>query len=95
MFELRFHPAVKKDLKKIKKSVVKEIKERHFTKLRDDPFAAENLWHIFKGLKSYHFKSENTEYRIIYEIYEDINVVAVLLIGKREQLYEKLNRRIG
>ena len=49
MSELRFHPAVKKDLKKIKKSVVKEIKERHFTKLRDNPFAAQNLWHIFKG----------------------------------------------
>ena len=64
-------------------------------KLRDDPFAAESLWHIFKGLKSYHFKSENTEYRVIYEIYEDKNVVAVLLIGKREQLYDKLSRRIG
>lgn len=25
MFELRFHPAVRKDLKKIKKSVVKEM----------------------------------------------------------------------
>lgn len=95
MFELRFHPAVRKDLKKIKKSVVKEIKDRHFMKLREDPFAAEDLWHIFKGLKSYHFKSENTEYRIIYEIYEDEKIVAVLLIGKREHLYEKLKRRIG
>ena len=93
MFDLIFHPAVKKDLKKIEKSVADEIRGRHFVRIKENPFAAENLLHIFKGLKSYHFKSGNTEYRIIYEVYEDKNVIAVLLIGKREHLYEKLRRR--
>ncbi len=60
MFELIFHPAVKKDLKKIEKSVADEIRGRHFVRIKENPFAAENLLHIFKGLKSYHFKSGNT-----------------------------------
>jgi mRNA-degrading endonuclease RelE of RelBE toxin-antitoxin system len=49
---------------------------------------------MFKGLKSYHLKSGTVEYRIIYEFYQDENIVIVLLIGKRENLYSKLKRRI-
>ena len=95
MFELRFHPAVRKDLKKIERSVVKELKDKHFPKIQEDPFTAENLLHVFKGLSSYHFRAGNTDYRIIYEIYEDDNIAVVLLVGKREHLYEKLQRRLG
>jgi len=39
--------------------------------------------------------SGTVEYRIIYEIYEHENIAIVLLIGKRENLYSKLKRRIG
>jgi len=95
MFELRFHPAVKRDLKKIGKSVAREIKDKHFKNIKENPSASENLSHMFKGLKSYHFKSGTAEYRIIYEIYQNKNIVIVLLIGKRENLYSKLKRRVG
>jgi len=95
MFELKFHPAVKRDLKKIGKSVAREIKDKYFRNIKENPYTAENLSHMFKGLKSYHFKSGTVEYRIIYEIYEYENIVIVLLIGKRENLYSKLERRIG
>jgi len=95
MFELKFHPAVKRDLKKIGKSVAREIKDKHFRNIKENPSTSENLSHMFKGLKAYHFKSGTVEYRIIYEIYEDENIVIVLLIGKRENLYSKLKRRIG
>lgn len=50
MFELRFHPAVKKDLKKIEKSVADEIRGSHFVKIKEHPFVAENLLYIFKLL---------------------------------------------
>jgi addiction module RelE/StbE family toxin len=95
MFELRFHPAVKRDLKKIGKSVAREIKDKHFRNIKKNPSASENLSHMFKGLKSYHFKSGTVEYRIIYEIYQNENIAIVLLIGKRENLYSKLKRRVG
>ena len=96
MFELKFHPAVKKkDLKKIEKSAAREIKDKHFRNIKENPSTAENLSHMFKGLKSYHFKSGTVEYRIICEIYEYENIAIVLLIGKRENLYSKLKRRIG
>ena len=94
MFELRFHPAVKRDLKKIGKSVAREIKDKHFRNIKENPSISENLSHIFKGLQSYHLKSGTVEYRIIYEIHQDENLVIVLLIGKRENLYSKLKRRI-
>ena len=82
MFELIFHPAVKRDLKKIGKSVSREIKDKHFRNIKENPSASENLSHMFRGLKSYHFKSGTVEYRIIYEIYQNENIVIVLLIGK-------------
>ncbi|RLG35259.1 hypothetical protein DRN97_00400 [Methanosarcinales archaeon] len=55
MFELRFHPAVRKDLKKIKKSVVKEIKDRHFMKLREDSFAM--IMHCITMYQPFHIIS--------------------------------------
>jgi len=94
MFELKFHPAVKRDLKKIEKSVAREIRNEHFMSIKENPSAEETLLHIFKGLKSYHFKAGSVEYRIIYEIHEHENIVVVLFIGKRENLYSKLKRRI-
>jgi len=94
MFELKFHPAVKRDLKKVGKSVAGEIKDKHFVNIKENPSASENLLHIFTGLKSYHFKAGDVEYRIIYEIHEVENIVIVLLVGKRENLYSKLKRRI-
>lgn len=95
MFEIKFHPAVKRDLKKIGKSVAIEIKDEHFRNIKENPSTSENLSHMFKDLKSYHFKSGTVEYRIIYEIYKNENIVIVLLIGKRENLYSKLKRWIG
>ncbi|MEA1945380.1 MAG: hypothetical protein U9N07_08670 [Euryarchaeota archaeon] len=48
MFELKFHPAVKRDLKKIGKSVAWEIKNEHFINIKENPSAAENLalWYL-------------------------------------------------
>ncbi len=47
MFELKFHPAVKKDLKKIGKSAAREIKDKYFRNIKENPSTAENLSHTF------------------------------------------------
>ncbi|MSS72127.1 MAG: hypothetical protein EXS64_11640 [Candidatus Latescibacteria bacterium] len=94
MYELKAINAVKKDLNILNRATVKEIRENHFPRIKKDPHQADSLGYAFKGLYSYHFRHVGTAYRIIYEIYEEENLIIVLLIGSRENLYERLRRRL-
>ena len=51
-----FHPKFKSDLKKIDKSVVKEIKEKHLDVILEDPRKSETLKGKLSHLYSYHFQ---------------------------------------
>ncbi len=51
-----FHPQFKSDLKKIDKSVAKEIKEKHLDIILSDPMANELLKGKLSHILSYHFK---------------------------------------
>jgi len=46
----------------------------------------------FRGLFRIKLYHNGTQYRAIYEIYDDEITVLVLLIHKREEVYEKLKR---
>ena len=87
--------AVHRDLKKLPDGVVEEIRSVHFPKIVTDPFGAKLLTGPFKGLRSYHFSHQGTNYRIVYEIYDDDDILLILLIGKREGFYQILRRRVG
>jgi len=94
MYELKAINAVKKDLNTLNRATVKEIQEIHFPRIKKDPHQADPLRYAFKGLYSYHFRHVGTSYRIIYEIYEEENLIIILLIGSRENFYERLRRRL-
>ncbi|MEW6108881.1 MAG: type II toxin-antitoxin system mRNA interferase toxin, RelE/StbE family [Nitrospirota bacterium] len=94
MFELKAIKTVKKDLKSLHPKLAKEIKSQHFKKIKESPFESFELGYSFKGLRSYHFNFEGTSYRIIYEVFEKDRLVVVIMIGKRENFYEKLKRRL-
>jgi len=94
MFQIKSVRAVRKDLKKFSGDVVKEIETVHFRNIREYPFQADELGYIFKGLRSYHFHHKGTSYRIVYEIFEEDELIVVIMIGSRENFYEKLKRRI-
>ena len=87
--------AVRRDLKKLPKAVAQEIGAVHFPAIKTDPFGTKTLKGPFKGLRSYHFSYAGTDYRIVYEIYEEDGILLILLIGKREGFYQVLRRRIG
>ncbi len=79
----KYHPKIKTDLKKLDKPIVKEVFDTHIDKIILDPNSVGEALHgSFKGISSYHFTKSRVEYRIA-------------VIGKRENFYEILRRRLS
>lgn len=94
MFNDRYHPAVKKDLKKLDPTVRKDINAEWIPKLLADPYRGEELSGPLAGIRSFHFNIRSTDYRIAYSIKENEYIIRVLMIGKRENFYQILRRRV-
>jgi addiction module RelE/StbE family toxin len=94
MYKDLYHPAVKKDLKKIDKSTKDDIKEIWIPKLLSKPFEGEELTGPLAGIRSYHFSVGRVQYRIAYSINENKNIIKMLMIAKRESFYQILKRRL-
>lgn len=94
MYKDLYHPAVKKDLKKIDKSAKDDIKEIWTPKLLSKPFEGEELTGPLAGIRSYHFSIERVQYRIAYSINENEHIIKILMIAKRESFYQILKRRL-
>ena len=94
VFDERFHPKFKSDLKKIDKSVVKDIKNKHLDIISSNPIKYDRLKGKLSHLYSYHFKKNSTEYRIAYEVLENDSIVFYYMTAKRENFYKKLENRL-
>ncbi|HHB94903.1 MAG TPA: type II toxin-antitoxin system mRNA interferase toxin, RelE/StbE family [Campylobacterales bacterium] len=94
IFDESFHPKFKSDLKKIDKSVVKDIKEKHLDIILQDPMVHEKLKGKLSHLHSYHFQKNSTQYRIAYEVLEDKMIVFHYMVATRENFYKKLGKRV-
>lgn len=95
MYELRFHPAVDKELESLHKDLRREIRNHHFQAISSNP---REEGEILRGpLKGYWRRSlrwRGVEYRISYEIDEEEKVVYILMVRKREKFYSLLRRRV-
>lgn len=90
-----FHPKVDKEILRLDKPLRKDIRDRHIPRILEDPYrAGKGLSGSLAGLRSYSFTSNKIEYRIIYDIIEEKVTVLFLIIGSRENLYERLIRRL-
>jgi addiction module RelE/StbE family toxin len=95
MYQPEFHPKVDKDLSKLDKNLRRDIRDKHIPKILHDPQrVGGNLTGKLAGLKSYSFAANRVEYRIIYDILEEKIIVLFLMVGSRENLYERLLRRL-
>ncbi|MGD9707045.1 MAG: type II toxin-antitoxin system RelE/ParE family toxin [Candidatus Delongbacteria bacterium] len=95
MYKDKYHPKVKKDLKKIDKPVQNDIIENQLNKILSNPEEAGNALHgDLEGIRSFHFTKNKVEYRIAYLIDSDASTVYVLSIAKRENFYDLLKNRI-
>ncbi len=94
MYRDQYHPKVKKDLKKLDKRLRQDIKTRHILAILEQPEHGEELVGDLSGLRAYHFNYQKQAYRIAYVMDETEGMVFVMMIGKRENFYTVLKRRI-
>ncbi len=95
MYELIIPDAVAKDLKHLDRPVQRELRDEHFSRLKQDPRCGAPLRGGLKGIWSYHFKYRSTQYRIAYEILDKDMAILLVMVGKRGDFYEALMRRLG
>jgi len=88
----KFHPKFRNDLKKLEKSIIKDIKDIHLKKIYKNPFSYDKLKGKLSSLRSYHFKSNTICYRIAYEIVDN-QIIFYYMVAKRENFYNKLSKR--
>ena len=94
-FKDQYHPAVKKDLKKLDPMAQKEIRTEWIPMILAEPYKGDELSGPLHGIRSFHFKIRSTDYRVAYIVSDEEETVKVLMIGKRETFYKTLRRRLG
>ena len=94
MYRDEYHPQVRRDLKRLDKNLVLQVREKHIPNILESPLIGENLVGDLHGIRSYHFRYSSTQYRIAYFFNEEERVVQILMIAKRENFYQILQRRI-
>jgi addiction module RelE/StbE family toxin len=94
MFKDRYHPAVRKDLKRVDLATRQNISDELIPRLLADPYCGEELKGLLAGIRSFHFRIRAVEYRIAYCIKETEQVIEILMIGKRDSFYRVLSRRL-
>jgi len=92
-YKEEFHPKFKSDLKKIDKSVIREIKDVHLKNILQDPTNNPKLKGEFSNIYSYHFSKNKISYRIAYQIINN-EIIFYYMVAKRENFYKKLGNRI-
>jgi len=94
MYEVEYHPKIRKDLKKIDPPIREKIRTDHIPRILSDPEVGENLAGDMKGTSCYHFKIAKQEFRIAYITDERTEKVLIQMIAKRGDFYKLLKRRI-
>lgn len=80
------------DLRKLPKNVRNRLKQEFLRKIHRDPAGcSEPLTGLLERFRSFHFG----EYRVVYQVFEDIRAVTVVGIGKKDEghraeVYEQL-----
>jgi len=96
MYEIKYHPLVESDLKQLNNSirleVFKKLKKIQQTPEIGKPLGNKNNMNLTGLFKVYVAKKQ---VRIVYEIIENILVVKVIAIGKREsmEVYKQAEER--
>ena len=80
MYVAKFTPQAVDDIRSLSKNTRTSLKkEFEKTILKDPSGCSEDLTEPLAGFRSFHFR----EYRIVYRLYEDLNAIAVVGVGKK------------
>ncbi len=91
MFQLVITASAKRSLKKLPLKVRQALLSATEI-LETNPYAGEKLSGVLNFLYSFHFKINNTHYRLAYTIDLDKRFIIVHFANTRENFYEKLRR---
>ena len=94
MYRDQYHPKVKKDLKKLDKRLRYEIETGHIPAILEQPEQGDELVGDLSGMRADHFNYQKQTYRIAYVVDERVSIIFVMMIGKRENFYTILKRRL-
>ncbi len=94
MYELVIPRSVEKDIGKLPRQLQKIIANEHLESIKSNPHQSGFLRGKSRGLRKYTFSYKGTEYRIVYKISETAKLVILIMVGSRENFYERLRRRI-
>ena len=94
MYVAKFTPQAVADIRGLPKNTRTSLKkEFEKTILKDPSGCSEDLTEPLAGFRSFHFR----DYRVVYRIYEDLNAIAVVGVGKKtndpsSDVYKRLER---
>lgn len=91
-WKLKYDLDVKKYLKGLNRDILSRI-EKSAKRLKERPRLGKQLKGFPDTTRSYRFGTPGGEYRIIYELMENDEVVFIFLIGPRDNIYDDLKRR--
>lgn len=94
MYKLIIPRSAESDLKKLPSQLQKEIVFRHLPVIQANPHQGKFLQKQFRKLRKYRLSYLGTEYRIAYKISESVKLITIIMIGSRENFYERLKRRL-
>ncbi|TSC72113.1 MAG: hypothetical protein G01um101438_741 [Parcubacteria group bacterium Gr01-1014_38] len=94
-FRLLFHPAIRRDLRKLPKQTAIYLVQEVFPAIAEDPFRGVRLSGELKDLWKVVAHHGGVSYRIVYEPDTRARTIFVLSVGARGGFYERLRRRVG
>lgn len=93
MYEVIISTTAKKDIKTLPRQVQKEF-AKHLDILALKPDAGERLKGILRDYWKYAFSIRSTSYRIVYQVSKKKTIVLVVMVGSRENFYDRLKKRL-
>lgn len=90
-YQIIMAPSAHRLYKKFSPALQERVKEEA-KRLAENPHQYEELEGPLRGIRSYHFHFENTQYRIAYRVREDAFRIEIVLVKSRQNFYEILRR---
>lgn len=93
-YRLVFHPAIRKDLRKLPKQAATHLVDAVFPEVARAPFEGTPLHGELRGIWKWVAHYGGVSYRVVYEADTNDKTVYVLSVGARGGFYERLRRRL-
>jgi addiction module toxin, relE/stbE family len=97
MMEIKFHPKAKKEFAKLDDDIRKRF-DATLRKIAEDPTKIPESNKLHGGLEGcYKIKFRSIGYRMVYEVKEDVMIIYVLSVGKRDKSFvysQAIKRRV-